>query len=241
MGPLVFPKDRVVKSFGTCDRQETSQKRLWSGLNLLVVGPPGCGKLSLVSVLGRALDPGIQLTLFDLEAEPEAQALTLDRFASQFRRQRTGAERSEGLILRHLHRLSLAEIRRLLEICSDENSWDSESIVSAPPTLYATCHENTNWDERLRADFETVFPCQVHLSGMPTLRKDISRFVLDVLSELNQRHGKRITEVESGVLEAVQRRAAAWGSSLHELRNIVERAYFREDTGRLSASSIEGA
>jgi hypothetical protein len=238
MGPLVFPKDRVANSVGPDDQQKTFQKRLWSGLNLLVVGPPGCGKLSLISVLSRALDPGVPLTLFDLEAEPEVQTQTLDHFATQFQRFRAGAKRCEGLILRHLHRLSPSKFRRFLEICSDEKGWNAESTECAPPTLYATCHENADWDERLRAEFETVFPCQIHLAGIPALRKDVSRFVLDVLSELNQRHGKRITEVESGVFDAVQRHAA-WRSSLHELRNVVERAYFREDSERLSARSIE--
>jgi hypothetical protein len=221
MGPLVFPKDRVVNSIGPDDQQDGCRKRLWSGLNLLVVGPPGSGKMSLISVLGRALEPGIRLTLFDLEAEPEVQTLTLDHFAAQFRPQRTRAQRSDGLILRHLHRLS-----------------DRDAIESAPPVLYATCHEQTNWDKDLRADLETVFPCQVHLAGMSALRKDLSRFVLDVLAELNQRHGKRITEVESTVLDALHRRMD-WRSGLHELRNMVERAYFREDTERLSARSIE--
>ena len=238
MGPLVFPKDRVVNSIGPDDQQDGFRKRLWSGLNLLVVGPPGCGKMSLISVLGRALEPGIQLTLFDLEAEPEVQTLTLDHFAAQFRPRHTHAQRSDGLILRHLHRLSPSRLNRFLEICSDERGWDHDAIESAPPILYATCHEQTNWDQGLRADLETVFPCQVHLAGMSALRKDLSRFVLDVLAELNQRHGKRITEVESTVLDAMQRRVD-WRSGLHEVRNMVERAYFREDTERLSARSIE--
>jgi hypothetical protein len=196
--------------------------------------------LSLISVFGRALDPEIQMTLFDFEAEPEIQELTLDHFAGQFGRRRSNGERSEGLILRHLHRLSASQLRRLLEICSDEKAWDCDSGDQALPTLYGTCHEGTSWDQRLRDDFETVFHCQIHLTGLPTLRKDVSRFVLDVLSELNQRHGNRITEVESGVLDAVLRHAD-WRSSLHELRSIVERAYFRENTKRLSANSIEAA
>jgi energy-coupling factor transporter ATP-binding protein EcfA2 len=238
MGPLVFSKDRVVNSIGADDQQERFRKRLWSGLNLLVIGPPGCGKLSFVSVLGRALHPGIQLTLFDLEAEPEIQTLTVEHFAAQFRRSRERGKRSEGLILRHLHRLSPSMLRRFLGVCSDEGEWDGDSQEFSLPALYATCHESTNWDKRLRSDFERVFPCQIHLGGPPTLRKDVRRFVLDVLGELNERHGTRITEVESGVLDAVQRQAG-WRSSLHELRNIVERAYFREDTKRLSARSIE--
>lgn len=238
MGPLVFSKDREVNSVGPNDQQVRFRKQLWSGLNLLVVGPPGCGKLSYVSVLGRALHPGIQLTLFDLEAEPDIQALTLDHFAAQFRRVRPPDERSEGLILRHLHRLSPSMLKRFFAVCSDEEAGEWDSTESAPPTLYATCHESTNWDTRFRPAFERVFPCQVHFGGPPTLRKDVRRFVLDVLAELNERHGTRITEVETGVLDTVQRQAA-WRSSLHELRNIVERAYFREGTKRLSARSLE--
>lgn len=237
MGPLVFTKDRVADSVGPSDRRVRFRKQLWSGLNLLVVGPPGCGKLSYISVLGRALHPGIQLTLFDLEAEAEIQALTLDHFATRFRRILPPPERSEALILRHLHRLSPSMVKRFFEICSEmEEEWGSTD--SAPPTLYATCHESTQWDKSLRSDFDRVFPCQVHFGGVPTLRKDVRRFVLDVLVELNERHGTRITEVESGVLDAVRWQASRQ-ASLHELRNIVERAYFREGTKRLSTRSIE--
>lgn len=237
MGPLVFPRDRAVSTTKSDDQQERFRTRLWSGLNLLVVGPPGCGKLSFISVLGRGLRPGGRLTLFDLEAEPEIQALTLDHFAGEFHRTRSRHERPEGLILRHLHRLPRAMLKRFFEICTDENGWNWDSTKSMPPTLYATCHQDAKWDPRMRADFERVFPCQIHLGGLPTLKKDVRRFVLDVLAELNERHGTRITEVEAGVLEAV-REHADWRSSLHELRNIVERAYFREDTKRLSTRSI---
>lgn len=238
MGPLVFSKDRVVNSTGSDDQQCKFRTRLWSGLNLLVVGPPGCGKLSFLSVMGRGLRPGGGLTLFDLEAEPEIQKLTLDYFEAEFRRPRKQGECGEGLILRHLHRLPRAMLKRFFEICTDENSWNWESIEAMPPTLYATCHQDANWDPRMRTDFERVFPCQIHLSGVPTLKKDVRRFVLDVLAELNERNGTRVTEVESGVLEAVQKHAD-WRSSLHELRNIVERAYYCEDTKRLSTRSIK--
>ena len=240
MGPLVFPKDRVVSCFGAETSPDASRKRLWSGLNLLVIGPPGCGKVSLISVLSRAFDPSLQQTLFDLETERETQDLTLDHFAAQFRRYRTRSakSRAEGLIFRHLHRLSADQLGRLLRICTEDAGWSDDSVVTPPPTLYATCYENQSWDRGLREEIEKVFPCQVHLTGLSAMKKDVGRFVLDVVSELNDRHGKRITEVESGVLDAVQRRAA-WRTSLHELRSVIERAYFREDSERLSIRSIE--
>jgi len=227
----------MVNSIGPDDQQQNLRHRLWSGLNLLIVGPPGCGKLSFISVIGRGLRPDRRLTLFDLEAEPEIRRLTLDHFAAEFRRTRDRHERYDGLILRHLHRLSPAMLRRFFEVCTEEKDWGWDVVASMPPTIYATCHESSHWDRRMRADFQRVFPCQIHLGGLPTLKKDVRRFVLDVLAELNERHGTRITEVESGVLEAVQEQGG-WRSSLHEMRNIVERAYFREDTKRLSARSI---
>jgi len=237
MGPLVFSKDRVVNSIGLGDQQIKYRKRLWSGLNLLVVGPPGCGKLSLLSVVARGLHPSGKMTVFDLEAEREIQQLTLDHFATEFHRARKPRE-SESLVLRHLHRLSPAMLRKFLTICTDEEGWRWDSTESLPPTLYATCYESAKWNSRMRVGFQRVFPCQMHLGGVPSQKKDVRRFVLDVLAELNERHGKRITEVESDVLEAVQHHAD-WRSNLHVLRNIVERAYFREDSGRLSVRSLK--
>lgn len=242
MGPLVYPKDRVIKSLNASAPQDHSKKRLWSGLNLLVVGPHGCGKMSLISALSRALNPSVHLTLFDFEAEQDTQDETLKHFASQSRRRReAGAESSaEGLIFRHLHRLSPDRLQLFLRICRLDNEGDNGSLDIPPPTLYATCFEAPGWDEASRRDFANLFPCQVHLAGMPVMRKDVGRFVLDVVSELNDRHGPRITEVESAVLDLVQRRAA-WSTSLHELRSVLERAYFREDSGRLSLRSIDAA
>jgi energy-coupling factor transporter ATP-binding protein EcfA2 len=230
----------MVRSFIPADQQDSARKSLWSGLNLLVVGPPGCGKLSMISVLGKALNPAIQLTVYDLETEPETQTQTLAHFAEHYCSRRGQGVAQEGLILRHLHRLSQERVRRFLEICADVNNRTSDGPEDVPPKLYATSHEETGWSDDLRADFSAVFPCQIHLAGAPSMKRDVSRFVLDVLADLNRRYGKRITEVESGVFDAVQRQAG-WWSSLHELRSIVERAYFREDTQRLSIRSIEAA
>jgi hypothetical protein len=211
-------------------------------VRLLVIGPPGSGKLSLISVLSKALDPGIRLIVFDLEAEPEVQDLTLESLASHLggRPNSKSVSRPEALILRHLHRLRTDQLRRLLAVCRGQVGGTDESVEVSLPIIHATCYEKPDWPQSVRGELESLFPCQVHLAGVPALKKDINSFVLDVVTDLNRRYGKRITEVESSVFDVVQRRAE-WRTSLHELRSVLERAYFQEDTTCLSRRSMEAA
>jgi energy-coupling factor transporter ATP-binding protein EcfA2 len=242
MGPLVFAQDRKVSTLGWRSRRPEPGKRLWMGLRLLVVGPPGAGKMSLISVLSKALDPRISLIVFDLEAETEVQDVTLDKLEEYVLGTSGGHEikRAEALVLRHLHRLSTERIQRVITVGRKHIDLLRETGQRARITLHATCFESPPWPVSVRDDLELLFPCQIHLSGIAAAKTDVSDFVMDVVGELNQRYGTRITAVESSVFDLLRRRVS-WHASLHELRNVLERAYFQESTSCLSRRTMEAA
>ncbi|MDH3283811.1 MAG: sigma-54 dependent transcriptional regulator [Acidobacteriota bacterium] len=79
-----------------------------------------------------------------------------------------------------------------------------------------------------------VFPIAV-----PPLRErieDLPRLVRLVVSRLDRLYAKKISDVESGVLEALCR--YDWPGNIRELENVLERAFILEKSGTLRSASF---
>ncbi len=207
-----------------------SERGPWAGANLLVVGPAGSGKLSLVRAALQALDPRIRLSLLDFETEPRFQRVLLD----QLRAARTAGP-ADALILRHIHRLPPRRMTELINLCRTIALTNGH-----PPILFhATSHRYSEYSQTLKNELSSFFNCLIQLSGFPRTESRIRQFVADVLADLNHRYGQHILGVDPPVVNLVQQIAER--ANLYELRNVIERAYFREESSRLSMESITAA
>jgi hypothetical protein len=239
MNPDPHPQ---VSWLGPRDRRY-GKADLWTGFNTLVAGPPGSGKLSFLRAMTLSLDPTATCIVYDLESDPETQRATTARLLNDV--DTSLAEgRTERMvhIIRHLHRLPpsllprfLADVEEQLELAAiPESGANQDGVIRR---LHATHHEDVIWPGDTETILARIFPCRIRLSQACGRQRDLSRFVRQVVAELNRRYGRDVVEIESGVIEALRTRAST--ASLYELRNIIERAYFRGFGNRLTAEALE--
>lgn len=216
---------------------------LWTGYNTLVAGPPGSGKLSFLRAMTLSLDPTATCIVYDLESDPETQQATTARLLNDMETSLAEGRADRVVhIIRHLHRLPPSLLPRFLTDLEEhlespgvpEPGKDQGVIVRR---LHATHHEDVMWPGDAELILARIFPCRIRLSQACGRQRDLSRFVRQVVAELNRRYGRDVVEIESGVIDALRTRAST--ASLYELRNIIERAYFREFGNRLTAEALE--
>lgn len=185
----------------------------------------------------QALDPRIRLSLLDFETEPRSQRELLDQLRArrQEERREDTAAPIEGMILRHIHRLAPRRMAELFTVCRSLRVSDGHP----PIVFHATSHLYSEYSRQFKSELNSFFHCLIQWSGFPRTESHIRQFVADVLADLNRRYGQHILGVDPPVVDLVQRIAER--ANLYELRNIIERAYFRERSSRLSASSIAAA
>ena len=211
-----------------------SGRNPWIGANFLVVGPAGSGKLSLVRAISSALDPRTRLTLLDFETESSSQRALLDHLAQHVCENGTPGARQPGeaIVLRHIHRLSEKLLIELVAICREFSRGTDRSYVA----FYATSHSLPEHAKLIRSELRSFFNCIIQWSGFPRTEARIRQFVADVISDLNRRHGQHILGVDPPVVDFVRR--ISQRANLYELRNVIERAYFREESPNLSVGAI---
>jgi hypothetical protein len=156
----------------------------------------------------------------------------LQRHLQARSRPEIGKPREEVLIFRHIHRLAEFRLRALLSLFEAEPPFGASEEPEGRLHLRATCHETPGRHGGMTSMIRGLFPCEVRLPGMPQAREDLTLFLMDLLRELNHSHGRRVTEIESAVLDEVCRLAPS--SSLYELRALVEKSYIETPGKRLS-------
>ena len=215
---------------------------VWSNLNLLVVGPPGSGKMSFLMALTHGLDPTADVVHFDFEVEFQLQERAIATLSDLVIEDDVTKRpvMPSALIFRYLHRLPVALMQQFLAVVSRNLQGENEGGPRGRmPTLRATSHFLPKVPNSLMEELRVLFPCQVHLSRIPRRRADIKQVVLRMIDELNDQYGRGIVRIAPAALDVIQEYAAA--VDFHELRNVVERSYFREDSLSLSVESIDAA
>lgn len=197
------------------------------GRNCLITGPAGSGKLSLVRAFTAALYPRARQFLFDWEVEPAVQHDQLD----QLRIWSLNPRCPEVWILRRLDRASPACLRSALGICRDACGFGDHP----GPVIFATALDAEAL--QVQPDSDALFPWRVSLTGLPRDRRALERVTLDILAELDRQYGRRISTLDSGVVDLLLQHR--WVAHFRELVNIVERAYFREPTASLTLRAFE--
>ena len=197
------------------------------GRNCLITGPAGSGKLSLVRAFTAALYPRARQFLLDWEVEPSVQQDQLD----QLRIRGSNPRRQEIWILRRLDRASPACLSSALSVCRDAcTASDRPGQV-----IFATALDTDVIQVQVNAS--ALFPWRVSLAGLPRDRRALERVTLEILAELDQQYGRRISTLDSAVVDLLLRHR--WVAHFRELVNIVERAYFREPTASLTVRTFE--
>jgi energy-coupling factor transporter ATP-binding protein EcfA2 len=237
MGPLDLPGSVLSSQCPTWPISANSGRGPWSGANFLVVGPAGSGKLSLVRALSLASDPRTRLVLLDFETEHQSQHALLDQLTTHLAENREKSEErsSEAIVFRHIHRLSQEALAELVRTCRGF----SQVGDRAPVVFHATSHCFSDYPRPLKNELRSLFNCLIQWSGFPRTETRIRQFVSDVIADLNRRYGQHILGVDPPVVNFVQRFSQR--ANLYELRNVIERAYFREESSCLSVEAVVAA
>lgn len=237
MAALDLPGSVLSSVCPTWPISANSGRGPWAGANFLVVGPAGSGKLSLVRAISLVSDHRTRLVLLDFETEPESQHALLDQLGALLNRDQGAAGEQQGdtIVFRHIHRLPQRVLARLIEMCRGF----SQPLGRAPVVFHATSHQFADYPKALRKELRSLFNCLVQWSGFPRTETRIRQFVADVITDLNRRHGQHILGVDPPVVDFVQR--ISQRANLYQLRNVIERAYFREESSCLSVEAVTAA
>lgn len=77
---------------------------------------------------------------------------------------------------------------------------------------------------------------EIHLPPLRERREDIPLIAASLISDLNRRHGCRVTEISPEVMDLLQRNA--WPGNARELRNVLERAVILCGEGPIQMSHL---
>jgi len=204
--------------------------------NCLVLGPAGCGKLSLVRSIFSAASDRSQLFLFDLEIEPATQLALVEQLVA--RSLSDGCRQSEIWILRKLDSLTDAVLGRLLIALQRQLNHVAINENACRRILYATARTYPSGAPVNRI-VDSLFPLQIHLPGLPSTPGELRPFVYDLLGELSIKHGKSMNRIDSQALDLLATRP--WTANLLELRSVLERAFLMEDSDSLTPLALTRA
>jgi len=237
MALLDLPGSILSSPCPTLPISANSGRGPWAGASFLVVGPAGSGKLSLVRAISLACNPRTRLVLLDFETESQAQRALLDHLSARLADDEAMAAEQSGetIVFRHIHRLSEELLAELVTICRGFSQRpDRRQVV-----FHATGHSLAEYPKSLRNELRSFFNCLIQWSGFPRTETRIRQFVADVIADLNRRHGQHILGVDPPVVDFVHR--ISLRANLYELRNVIERAYFREASSHLSVEAMAAA
>lgn len=204
----------------------------WAGINVLVYGPPGSGKLSFVRGLSRVARPMADVHVYDFQTELSEQRELVLRLLSALE----PARPDPAHLIRHLHRIQGTLLWNLVNELAEAIGRRQAAEPSTPSLcVHATSYGGVQWPKAVRERLDVIFPCWVQLTEGSVCQRDLSGFVRQVVRDLNRQYGRTVTEVDAEILAACRQVA---GHSLHQMRNLIERVYITSCGSRLSGEHL---
>jgi DNA-binding NtrC family response regulator len=245
LGSLVGSSKKMQELFALIERVAPSN------VSVLITGESGTGK-ELVARTLHALSPrksrpfvavncaAIPETLIESEIfghEKGAFTGAMERRAGCFELAEEGT-----LLLDEIGEMPIATQAKLLRVLEERTLRRLGSKIESPVDVRVLAATNKNpaeavADGHLRADlFYRLNVFNIHMPPLREHKEDIPAIVDSMIEEMNRKHDRRITGVDSSMLQQLM--ISDWPGNVRELRNTVERAVVLGGEGQLEARHL---
>jgi DNA-binding NtrC family response regulator len=245
LGSLVGSSKKMQELFALIERVAPSN------VSVLITGESGTGK-ELVARTLHALSPrkgrpfvavncaAIPETLIESEIfghEKGAFTGAMERRAGCFELAEEGT-----LLLDEIGEMPIATQAKLLRVLEERVLRRLGSKIESPVDVRVLAATNKNpadavADGHLRADlFYRLNVFNIHMPPLREHKEDIPAIVESMIEDMNLKHDRHITGVDSGMLQ--QLIASDWPGNVRELRNTIERAVVLGAEGQLEARHL---
>jgi DNA-binding NtrC family response regulator len=245
LGSLVGSSKKMQELFALIERVAPSN------VSVLITGESGTGK-ELVARTLHALSPrkarpfvavncaAIPETLIESEIfghEKGAFTGAMERRAGCFELAEEGT-----LLLDEIGEMPIGTQAKLLRVLEERTLRRLGSKIESPVDVRVLAATNKNPDEavadgHLRADlFYRLNVFNIHMPPLREHKEDIPAIVESMIEDMNSKHDRRITGVDSGMMQLLM--ATSWPGNVRELRNTIERAVVLGGEGLLEARHL---
>jgi DNA-binding NtrC family response regulator len=222
-----------------------------STASVLITGETGSGK-EMVARSIHMLSPRAERPFIAINCSAIPESLMESEIFGHERGAFTGAaerrigcfELADGgtLLLDEIGEMPAPTQAKLLRVLEDHKIRRLGSKVETPVDVRVLAATNKNpeqavADGHLRQDLYfrlNVF--NIHLPPLRDHKDDLPLLVDNLLAEVSEKHGKKVTGVGSDVMEMFK--SYPWPGNVRELRNVLERAAIASDRGTVSRSHL---
>ena len=222
-----------------------------STASVLITGETGSGK-EMVARSIHMLSPRAERPFIAINCSAIPESLMESEIFGHERGAFTGAaerrigcfELADGgtLLLDEIGEMPAPTQAKLLRVLEDHKIRRLGSKVETPVDVRVLAATNKNpeqavADGHLRQDLYfrlNVF--NIHLPPLRDHKDDLALLVDNLLAEISEKHGKKVTGVGSDVMEMFK--SYPWPGNVRELRNVLERAAIASDRGTVSRSHL---
>jgi len=195
--------------------------------NCLVIGPAGCGKLSLVRGLAALTSSRARKFLFDWEVELDAQRKLLGDLGARLK---SGVKDSEVWVHRKIHLVTGHEHDALMSALRTQHSSDTAQVLS-----YATCEPDILAPNQMAA-LECIFPVRISLGEGGFVHGAFDAILSRALISLEQKYGRRVTTIEPEAIHVLEDMALS--THLSVMLSALERAFVLGEGTHLHLQSL---
>ena len=245
LGPMVGSSKKMQELFALIERVAPSN------VSVLITGESGTGK-ELVARTLHELSPrkskpfvavncaAIPETLIESEIfghEKGAFTGALERRAGCFELAEEGT-----LLLDEIGEMPIGTQAKLLRVLEERKLRRLGSKIESPVDVRVLAATNKQpesavEDGHLRGDlFYRLNVFNIHMPPLREHKEDIPSIVDAMLSDMNQKHHRRVTGIEAEMLSRLM--AYDWPGNVRELRNTIERAVVLSAEGQLESHHL---
>jgi DNA-binding NtrC family response regulator len=224
-----------------------------STASVLITGETGSGKemvaRSIHMLSPRAENPFVAINCSAIpESLMESEIFGHERgaFTGAAERRLGCFELADGgtLLLDEIGEMPAQTQAKLLRVLEDHKVRRLGSKVETPVDVRVLAATNKNpeqavADGHLRQDLYfrlNVF--HIHLPPLREHKQDLPLLVEHLLTEVSEKHGKRVTAAGADVMELFK--SYPWPGNVRELRNVIERAAIASDRGVITRQHLPG-
>jgi DNA-binding NtrC family response regulator len=245
LGSLVGSSKQMQEVFAMIERIAPSN------VSVLITGESGTGK-ELVARTLHSLSPrktrpfvavncaAIPETLIESEIfghEKGAFTGAMERRAGCFELAEEGT-----LLLDEIGEMPIGTQAKLLRVLEERTLRRLGSKIESPVDVRVLAATNKSAGEavadgHLRADlFYRLNVFNIHMPPLREHKEDIPAIVESMIEDMNRKHGRQISGVDSGMLRQLM--ASDWPGNVRELRNTIERAVVLGGEGMLEVRHL---